>query len=124
MEILKLLLTVQQIYEKGYIHGDIKPHNVMCNFNTGELTIIDFDKFHKYDEFVCELDDMRLYFAHPPETLALSYSFLDLNNKITLTGQLNQRIKIDIPKNFPSLNEIYKDKKNIQTIVENIFFLN
>ncbi len=43
LEIKKCLYTLQDIINANYIHADIRPPNVMYDFNNNTLTIIDFD---------------------------------------------------------------------------------
>lgn len=65
-QILKLLHTIKQIKDSGYIHGDIRDDNVLCNLDTGELTIIDFDWFKPVSEFL-DLFDAGYFYSLPPE---------------------------------------------------------
>lgn len=68
-EILKLLRIVKNIKDAGYIHGDIRQTNVLCNVYTGTMTIIDFDWFKKADTFLREYP--VYFFCHPPELIYL-----------------------------------------------------
>lgn len=39
----KLTQTLSQLHKKGYAHGDIQPHNVIVDPNTGQASFIDFE---------------------------------------------------------------------------------
>jgi len=66
-QLLKCFEQVNMIFNAGYIHGDIRPTNVMINPKTGAITIIDFDWLKKKDDFYNEypLD----FYSNPPEAL-------------------------------------------------------
>ena len=66
-QILKLIQQVKSIKDHGYIHGDIKPANVMIRPTDGTMTLIDFDMLMPRDRF--QLSYPFGYYCHPPETL-------------------------------------------------------
>lgn len=68
-EIYKCMNVVKSIYDSGYIHGDIRQTNVLFNFDTSELNIIDFDWLMPFDEF--KRDYPCYFFCHPPECVAI-----------------------------------------------------
>ena len=112
MEILKLLCTVRQIHRNGYIHGDVREPNIMCNLNTGKLTIIDFDWFNTIEDFYKKYPSY--YYSHPPECVVIfERHYIDyiLDNIEELVN--NQKIYNIY------LNALY-NKKNITTIRNNI----
>ncbi len=68
-EVLKLAYTVRDIRDAGFIHGDIRETNVLCEPTSGRMTIIDFDWFMARDAY---LANYPIYFySHPPEELLL-----------------------------------------------------
>lgn len=84
-QIHKLLRQVKAIKDAGYIHGDVKPANVMIRPTDGAMTLIDFDWTKPLDEFKERYPFG--YYCHPPETL------LFLNQKQRSMGRV-----IDMPK--------------------------
>lgn len=64
-EILKLMHIVKSTKDAGYIHGDIREVNVMCNIHTGILTIVDFDWFSAVNRFYSNYPVW--FYCHPPE---------------------------------------------------------
>jgi serine/threonine protein kinase len=81
-EIYKCMNVVKSIYDSGYIHGDIRQTNVLFNFDTSELNIIDFDWLMPFDEF--KRDYPCYFFCHPPECVAIygssaKFKYLKLN---------------------------------------------
>lgn len=65
-EILKLFTIVKDIRDAGYVHGDIRESNILCNIDTGVMTIIDFDWLMPVDEYTIKYP--RYFYSHPPET--------------------------------------------------------
>ena len=76
IQILKLLLVIYEINIKGYIHGDVRPENVMID-RYGNITLIDFDHFNTLLEFNPEL--LRA-FHMPLECQILTYARYIKNN--------------------------------------------
>jgi serine/threonine protein kinase len=66
-EMYKCMEVVKSIKDAGYIHGDIRETNVLCNLDTGKLTIIDFDWLLPFDSF--EKQYPTFFYSHPPECL-------------------------------------------------------
>ncbi len=64
---LKLAYTIKQIGQQGYIHGDIRETNIVINLSTGKITIIDFDWFLPYYEFMEDYGTQ--FYSHPPELI-------------------------------------------------------
>lgn len=71
-QILKCMRVVKSIKDAGYIHGDIRDTNVLCNVFTGTLTIIDFDWFRPAEQFFNEYPK-EFFYAHPPESMVLLF---------------------------------------------------
>lgn len=111
MEILKLLFTVLQIFKKGYVHADIREPNVVCS-DKCILTIIDFDLFMPFEEFIDKYDDgpERGYFMYsfPPEMLW----FLNPNPTSDIIKYRNG--------GFDYLNKLYNNDKNLQKLTTNM----
>lgn len=96
-EILKLLRTVKDIKDAGYIHGDIRETNVLCDVKTGKMTIIDFDWFNPADDFLEKYAEF--FYSHSPELYLLNnYFIFDESDKSTfldgLQYLLSQRVII------------------------------
>lgn len=72
-QILKSFKAVKAIWTAGYIHGDIRSSNVLCQLKNGfsvsqgTITIIDFDFLYKKDIFLNKYP--TFFFSHPPEAL-------------------------------------------------------
>jgi hypothetical protein len=66
-QILKLMRVVKYVGDAGYIHGDIRETNVMCNTLTGDMTIIDFDWLLK--KSVYNKTYPSYFYSHPPEEM-------------------------------------------------------
>jgi serine/threonine protein kinase len=47
----KLLEKVEMLWNHGYVHGDVRPPNIMIQPETGKLTLIDFDFLMEVREF-------------------------------------------------------------------------
>jgi hypothetical protein len=45
-EMRNIAENVRVIYNAGYVHGDIRDKNILCDVKTGKLQIIDFDFLH------------------------------------------------------------------------------
>lgn len=45
-EMRNIAENVRAIYNSGYVHGDIRDKNILCDVKTGKLQIIDFDFLH------------------------------------------------------------------------------
>ena len=83
VEIMKLFKVVEAIYTAGFIHGDIRPTNVLCNTSTGILTIIDFDWLKLFKDF---FETYPTYFYSFPPEFAFVFGIdgkIDFNNYIT-----------------------------------------
>jgi serine/threonine protein kinase len=65
----KLAGIVDRMNELGYVHLDIRETNVLCNPNSGELQIIDFDFFMKVTDYYTRYTN--IFYAHPVEEAIL-----------------------------------------------------
>lgn len=66
-QMVKLLKQTRMLAEHGWVHGDIREHNIMIHPETGVMAIIDFDWLKPYDEF---LDEYPFgFYNNPPEFL-------------------------------------------------------
>jgi tRNA A-37 threonylcarbamoyl transferase component Bud32 len=66
----KVAETVQAILTTGLIHGDIRDVNILCNVNTGELQVIDFDFLHPIGR--PELEYYRMRYSYPIESYIIN----------------------------------------------------
>jgi hypothetical protein len=83
-EIYKIIMYVNNIYQAGYIHGDIKCENLMMK-NDGTLTLIDYDMFEtrdNYYNFLLKYNQFGLK-HHPPEVF-LFFMIKDIQKLIQL----------------------------------------
>jgi len=96
-EMYKSMEVVKSIHDAGYIHGDIRETNVLCNLETGKISIIDFDLLNKVDDFLYEYPEF--FYSHPPECLFIwgrdNISELDLSDDLdenveTFTDVMNE----------------------------------
>jgi serine/threonine protein kinase len=62
----KLLSTVDHLYKHGYVHCDVKPHNILVNPTNGDMTLIDFDLLTTISD---TLDSNIVQWNSPPETI-------------------------------------------------------
>jgi serine/threonine protein kinase len=74
-QILKSFKVVKAIWDAGYIHGDIRNSNVLCQLKSGysvpqgTITIVDFDWLYKKDIFIDQYP--TFFYSHPPEGLLI-----------------------------------------------------
>lgn len=104
----KCMKVVKTIHDAGYIHGDIRETNVLCNLKTGDLTIIDFDWLLPFNKFYEEY--VTFFYPHPPECLFIwgrnilfDYSFP--NNKVNILD--SDKENTDIYKYVKEPYDIY-----------------
>jgi len=77
----ELLEKVAMLWNHGYVHGDVRPPNIMIQPETGKLTLIDFDWLMEVREFA---KDYR------PVTEKTEYSMMgNGKTKKVLTAQLH-----------------------------------
>ena len=63
-QVLKVMNQVKIFIDNGFIHGDIRPPNMMINPETGIITIIDFDLFEEIQDF---MKNNVAFYNRPPE---------------------------------------------------------
>jgi serine/threonine protein kinase len=80
----KVAETVQAILTTGFIHGDIRDVNILCNVNTGELQVIDFDFLHPIGR--PELEYYRMNYSYPIE----SYIINNKDNLLTCIIKISE----------------------------------
>ena len=64
-----LLRQTASMAEHGYVHGDIRPRNLLFNPATGRFSLIDFDMFDTYDTFYREFMTGHGDYFSAPEAL-------------------------------------------------------
>jgi len=106
-EILKLFKIVKDIKDARYVHADIRETNVMCNINTGILTIIDFDWFRGFNSYYEEYPTW--FYSHPPEEFLL----FDKGQRLFIINDFDKYIKdykdkLDGYMKVGGLNDIIK----------------
>lgn len=67
-QISKLIHQTKTIASHNYIHGDIRAPNLMIHPDTGVVTIIDYDWFMSFDQFLESYSGFG-YHSNPPEWL-------------------------------------------------------
>ena len=98
LEILKSMDIVQQMVAKGKIHGDLRESNVMCDVNTGKITIIDFDLYMPADDYFRR--NWIFSYYHPPECL---FVWGRLQNRIMYNAKLLARDEATIQAAFETV---------------------
>jgi serine/threonine protein kinase len=66
-EMYKCMNVVKAIHAAGYIHGDIRETNILCNVDNAKMTIIDFDWLKPFNEIYNTYPEF--YYPYPPECL-------------------------------------------------------
>jgi serine/threonine protein kinase len=138
-EIYKCMNVVKSIYDSGYVHGDIRQTNVLFNFDTSELNIIDFDWLMPFNEFKIKYPTYSVY--HPPECVALygmhytkpEYSKLKIMIKMGLSSEKDiKNIYDDFNEEPPmydsekiaeAMYDFYKEDKINKTIASTLYTL-
>jgi len=73
----ELLEKVAMLWNHGYVHGDVRPPNIMIQPETGKLTLIDFDWLMEVREFAKDYrpvtESKRLSGAHGPPTEIITH---------------------------------------------------
>ena len=90
-QIDKLFNQIKVIYEKGYVHGDIRSPNVVVDPATGVFTIIDFDIFEPVDVFFNIYNEHLGYYSNPPESL-LNIKILKWLENPCKNGNLTEKL--------------------------------
>lgn len=71
-ELLKCITQLKDLADKKYIHGDVRPSNIMWSPKTGQLRIIDFDWLLPYRQFIKAYAPSLGYYSNPPEAILLN----------------------------------------------------
>lgn len=111
-EVLKLLNIVKSIKDAGFIHGDIRETNVLCNVDTGTMTIIDFDWFKSSGDFLKSYT--QYFYSHPPELVFVLNDGAVIPLKLPngkITGVEKKELMTGMLEN-PTLDKNYR-KNNI-----------
>ena len=114
-EIYSCMAVVKEIYDSGYIHGDIRETNVLFNFDTSELNIIDFDWLLPFNEF---RDEYPIFFySHPPECLAIYGRGITKSDPIFILKKSKEYIK-SIYERYEASYDIYDIDESTNTLIE------
>lgn len=101
-QILKSFKVVKAIWDAGYIHGDIRNSNVLCQLQSGysvpqgTITIVDFDWLYKKSIFIDQYP--TFFYSHPPEGLLifkkprLLHEMLDTKTKEELITMIEREL--------------------------------
>jgi len=71
-QIIKLITQVKNLWDSGWIHGDIRSENIMINPITGIMTLIDFDWLREIYDFYEEFP--LGFYSNPPECLVIDFA--------------------------------------------------
>jgi serine/threonine protein kinase len=91
-QIYKLLSQVDRLTRNGYIHGDIRPDNIMINAQTGNMTLIDFDLLRPFPDFQRDYPAAFGHYHSPPEAIGFRrFKILEAGTpEIAVDEYLNQ----------------------------------
>jgi serine/threonine protein kinase len=112
----KLVQQVNDLYNKGYIHGDIREPNVMIKPETGLMTIIDFDWLRKKEVFFKDYYHALGFYNNPPESLmteGMPWFYTVANNY----RELLQAIEVTVSSELLLKNSKIKKYMTIQNSV-------
>jgi serine/threonine protein kinase len=124
LEIRKCLLTIKEIIDNEYIHADIRPPNVMYNFNTNKLTIIDFDLFMPKQEYLSKhilnnnksSYDKRIF---PSDSAPLFENFDASANPIVNIKNITRKAYLHLLNNQYKTYKLFCDSIKFDSIVYN-----
>lgn len=132
-QIQKLLNQTANLARNDYIHGDIRPPNVMVNPSTGILTIVDFDWLYPIDAFV---DDYSFgFYSNPPEYLVMNNREIfygkgpftqETLRTFTPRKKLNEYINVNIrhfPNTYGSMTPAQFEKKIMEANFSNVSYI-
>lgn len=119
-QVLKVMKQVKIFIDNKFIHGDIRPANMMINPDTGIITIIDFDLFEEIPEF---MKNNVAFYNRPPENYIHDffrdpYSLTVFENieKVKYIKSINDLVKYvdnSIPSTHKSLIEYIQTVKDL-----------
>ena len=104
-EISKCLHIIRKIINKKYIHGDIRPPNVMYNFKKNTLTIIDFDTFKEKSVYL--KDEIYTNTTSSYQLRVIPIEFTPLFHAYSKNLPIRDNIKLIIDKGANYLNKIH-----------------
>ena len=107
-EMVRLMKVVKSVKDAGYIHGDIRETNILCNLDTGAMTIIDFDWLMSAEEYLRKYP--RFFYSQPPEIYILKNAITELESIVFKKLPENTDISNTYIEN--ELNQLEKNIKN------------
>lgn len=105
-QFIKLMTQVQKLWDSGYIHGDIKPQNIMIDPATGIMTLIDFDWLKPIDIFYKKFKPYFGYYNNPPEF------FIYAGSRSNPDDLLDDLFSEEIPEEMRITPQQYHDIQN------------
>jgi serine/threonine protein kinase len=120
----KCMYVIQSIYRAGYIHGDIRPPNLLIDLNTGNMTINDFDLMRSFDDF---FEKFHTFFMNqPPECLLIwvrypnnstIMRFMYGNGHLTITTKATRNLYTNLKTLNPQIVFKYDVEKATKAMV-------
>jgi hypothetical protein len=131
-QVYKLWYNTDSNYTSAYVHGDIRPYNIMILPKNGRMTLIDFDFLDDFSYFYELYYDMFGFYSNPPEFLSFKLkgesepiqkdiintytdsqyeSFTALKNIYPTKNELNDAIIDAINKNKIYLQQHFTEAK-------------
>ena len=110
----KLIHQIYLFSINGVCHGDIHEKNIMINPTTCDMTLIDFDLFGSYHDYIEKYlmgEYKNATFSHmPPEYLIIRKQITDFDMSVysnagNITDILNDVYKIPYPQRVPYIRE-------------------
>jgi serine/threonine protein kinase len=124
-QMYKCMNVIKSILSAGYIHGDVRETNVLCNLDSGKMTIIDFDWLMNFKRFY---ENYPVFFyCQPPECL-LIWGRLTRDDKINMKSIINPdgtyKSEEEIAELYDKVKgprDIYNSDEIAYAIVTNLF---
>ena len=114
-QVLKVMNQVKIFVDNGFIHGDIRPPNMMIIPDTGIITIIDFDLFEEIRYFMA---GNVAFYNRPPENYIHDF-FRDPYSLLTL-DQIDKAVTIKESRELDAAPYVEMTKQHLAHVLETI----
>lgn len=129
-EMKRVANVVKHVNEKGYLHGDIREANMLCNIDTGRLQLIDFDFLIKKSD----ITRIRKFYAYPMELYyyynrGVYESIINMlcvsssNKKVLASRDIHASIRDDIVNHYKRILPLLYEYYDITTRVQENAFI-